>query len=534
MVYESIILNILISCFNKIVNLYNYSFFHKLICLITTFAKRLLDGSRIWTFIKRPDYFTRVMMDSTAIRLLDKIINAPIRLCLKFYAFLSNILSQSKLILLAKNSLLGKLIKAYTENMPIVIGSVLALIMIVKHNWWNNLYITIFVIILLILFFAKAIIDRSLIFNIKALDFVFILFVLCIIVSMLTSAYPKESIKALIFYVTDFVFVLLIVSSVKSKKDLNAFLTLILAGVTLTGLYGLYQYKVGVPVDPRLTDVRINEGMPGRIFSTLDNANNYAEFLVMFLPLYAAAFLNSEKLRTKFLFILAAVPVLAVLVLTGSRSGMGAVAVAGFIFLLYKNWRLVPVGFGLGLLSLPLLPPWVIRRFMTVFNPNDSSIDYRGTIYENVMPMFKEFWFTGVGLGNGAFAAMSKQYDVMLKSFTPHAHNLFLQLWLEMGFIGILVFVWFIFRTLKKCSIFIFDKTNTYSRQSICRKNILMAGIAGITGVLLIGLVEHVWFYPRNMLFFWVLIGLVYAAMNVREEIDDVELFTKEKKGRPV
>ena len=119
------------------------------------------------------------------------------------------------------------------------------------------------------------------------------------------------------------------------------------AAVMVTAAYAVVQRIMGVEVNASLTDLALNEGVPGRVYSTLDNSNNYAEFLVLFTPLCAAWAINLKDVRARFVFSCAlALPMLA-LVMTYSRSGWLSFMLAVLVFVYYTTsgsypWALWP------------------------------------------------------------------------------------------------------------------------------------------------------------------------------------------------
>ena len=48
-------------------------------------------------------------------------------------------------------------------------------------------------------------------------------------------------------------------------------------GITFVGLYAILQRIKGVPVNPAQTDLSVNVGMPGRVYSTMENPNNLGQ-----------------------------------------------------------------------------------------------------------------------------------------------------------------------------------------------------------------------------------------------------------------
>lgn len=166
-------------------------------------------------------------------------------------------------------------------------------------------------------------------------------------------------------------------------------------------------------------------------------------------------------------------------------------------------------------MSVPFLPQSIYRRILTIFNPNDSSMGYRRQIYLSVIPMFRDFWPTGFGLGTDIFRKLANTYHWYTGSVPAHSHNFYLQLWLETGIIGIISFLGVILRIVKR------SIKTIYSNADEKAKNILMSGIMSITSVLVVGIVEYVWFYQRVMLIFWVVVGVMLATLAICTKRED-------------
>jgi len=70
--------------------------------------------------------------------------------------------------------------------------------------------------------------------------------------------------------------------------------------------------------------------------------------------------------------------------------------------------------------------------------------------------------------------------------------------------------MWYIYRTIKNSVIGIYNS-------SLTLKTILAAGTAALCGILVTSLVEYSWYYPRVMVMFWVLLGIIAAATYLAE-----------------
>ena len=123
----------------------------------------------------------------------------------------------------------------------------------------------------------------------------------------------------------------------------------------------------------------------------------------------------------------------------------------------------------------------------------------------------KDYWFTGMGLGNETLLKVSVNYFSFIKGnvIPSQSHDLFLQVWLETGIAGLLSFLAFLLAMVKNSIKAIYRSKNSFVN------NILIAGLSSMSGILVIGLVEYVWFYQRVMLFFWAVIGIILAALCI-------------------
>jgi len=127
-----------------------------------------------------------------------------------------------------------------------------------------------------------------------------------------------------------------------------------------------------------------------------------------------------------------------------------------------------------------------------------------------VEPMLREYMVSGVGLGSDIFRQLIQNYKLYTKAVPPHTHILYLQIWIEMGLVGIVTFAWYIYRTIKNSVIGIYNS-------SLTLKAILASGTAALCGILVTSLVEYSWYYPRVMVMFWVLIGIIASATYLAE-----------------
>ncbi len=502
MIYNSVIIGSVFALLQRLKAAYGGSITAKLLKNMYLGTKSIFANSSIWSFIKRGDFFSRVWEYSGVYKIFSWAMNVlPVFLRRLYFKF-EDIFSDSLIVGLLKDML---------RRFEVLVALCLVIAVIVPHEPWSDKYSIILVVFLAFMYFMKAIFYRYEGFDLKAIDFALFIFSVLVVLSSATSVFPGESIKFLLLYFTSFLLVLVIVSSIKTERSLGLFLDIFLIGVTISGLYGIWQAKVvGIPVNPAYTDIITNSNATGRVFSTMGNPNNYAEILVLTIPFYLAVIFNSKTFVKRIVFALLALPPMLALIWTGSRSAWISFAVSVLILTFFKNKKLIPLLILIGLMCIPVLPQSVYRRIMSLSNFSaDTSAQYRILIYKTVWPMLKDYWVTGVGLGTDAFMKICDNYYQFTKKTPPHSHNIFLQIWLELGFMGVLSFVWFIVRMIKKSVINIFSKTDKYIN------NILIAGISAIAGILVMGIAEYVWYYPRVMLIFWMVVGIILAGLSI-------------------
>lgn len=196
------------------------------------------------------------------------------------------------------------------------------------------------------------------------------------------------------------------------------------------------------------------------------------------------------------------------LVATGSRGAMLGLMFSAGLFVLLSEKRLIPLGVVLLLLMPFILPAGLWARIASSVTMSDSSSLYRVSIYTAALDIIRHYWVTGIGIG-----AFNQIYPLF--SFEAanayHAHNLFLQEFIELGIVGFAVLVLLL--------LFFFQRLYSGMRTAPKRFRFLLGAIfGGFAGLLLQGLTDHLWFDYRIVLFFWCFIGIGMATVRVAEK----------------
>ena len=93
---------------------------------------------------------------------------------------------------------------------------------------------------------------------------------------------------------------------------------------------------------------------------------------------------------------------------------------------------------------------------------------------------------------------------------------LFLEIWVEAGLFGVLTYFAMLFSVIRRSLIAL-----KYASREV--RLTLIAGISALGGIMFACTAEYIWFYPRIMVIYFVVIGLLYACIGiVRRERDGV------------
>jgi O-antigen ligase len=410
------------------------------------------------------------------------------------------------------NSALLSLLKP--SYMPLAFGLCTSILFLIPHSQFNNIYSLGVMAVFLLIFMLCILAGHYSGFKIRRVGLFYIIFGIMVFHSYTRAPIIGE--RILFFYLTAFLMILIIQGVINSRRALYTFICVILSVITASGIYGIYQRIVGIPVRSAQIDFHVNINMPGRAFSFYDNPNQFAQILLMTLPLYIAMFYISKSTKHKVIIFLSALPPAMAMLLTYSRSGWGALAAALLIFFLVASPKILPAIFIAGAAMLPLIPATVLNRALTVFRGGDSSTQFRDYIKEMVAPILQNNWIRGTGLGHETIREAIRVYypeiDLPTWAIPAHTHNIYLQVLIEMGIFGALAAGLALLAFFVTC---IGGLIKSPARDRF----IIAAGMGSIAGMLIMGMVEHIWFYPRVMLMFWMTVSIALTAVRLGRKL---------------
>lgn len=286
----------------------------------------------------------------------------------------------------------------------------------------------------------------------------------------------------------------------------------------LVSVIGLAQKIFGVTAEGIWVDPKQFPDIKVRVFSTLVNPNILAGYLVLVIA-YSTAFFNQTKAYKKWRLAFLGTGFLAALCLlyTYSRGNWVACAVMLLSFcVLFCRKAFIPI-LGGGAAALALGGTAVLHRLASIQGGygGDTSIALRMAYLKSTKWIIEEF---PLGVGWYGYRFVYPTYNFYLADknvIMYHCHNIFLNIWAELGAHGLLAFlvVWW--------GIFLPAAWKlAYHGRSLWLKAMGRGYVLATVGIIVGGLTDHVYFNTQMGLCFWTLGGLTMLCKKLNEEDD--------------
>ena len=330
--------------------------------------------------------------------------------------------------------------------------------------------------------------------------------------SFVFSPYRYAILEEFLRFLSFFLLYVLIVEEVTSETRKRLAIDFLMIVTLVTVVYGIlqrlgYHLFTWIPAEYQ------------RTVSFFGNPNFFATFLVATLPLLLALSLKSTPRRK----IIAGITLglgLACLIFTATRAAwIGFVVSFLFLVLLIYATKTVRLNFKallplfivfLAIFLIVILNQKMIINRMSAILSLSGSASYRLHIWEVTLDMMKASPIFGTGLGTFQIVFPKFRYpdfnlDVSIGNLL-HAHNEYLEIWSEMGLIGLGVFLWLMFSFLRYAF-----KVLKSERE----KGLMVAGlVTGVVGVLIDSLFSVSLRWTGPAFIFWLLFGLTVAMIR--------------------
>ncbi len=434
-------------------------------------------------------------------RLLSSLANTPGVLLHKLYAALPATF---------EDSFFARLAFAMGEETAVAQSWLIMLLWIIPFAYWNNAYSLMGFSLLLVLFYAGSMRRADFQLDITTVGFYPVVLFGAVTLSVFSSYAPSLSLRFLFYHISAALCVVVTVSAVRHVEDLKR----LAAGggvcVLVSSLYGVYQRIQGVEVNRSNVDLKVNAGMPGRVDSFFDNANTFAEVLILLLPLVLALILCSKHLYSKLLAGGTLVVGVAALGMTYSRASWVGIACAMAVMVFLWRPKLIPLCGVLCVLCIPLLPTTIWNRILTIGNFSDSSTMNRLPTLRAAIAVIASRPVRGVGLGTAVPKVFIADWNLYHADFPyVHSHNFYLEVWLQTGIVGVVSFIGAMLWNIKQAARTVRRCQNSAARTITC------AAAAALCGAMVCGLADYLWNYPRVMVIFWFVFAVALAGTKL-------------------
>lgn len=391
-----------------------------------------------------------------------------------------------------------------------------------------------FTVILFSIFLVKIINNKKYSLQRTKLDLPIILFSLVLILSLFISGTKTASLQDFMIFFSYILIFFLITNNLNKKVDFNSFIRLFFIISSLVSIYTIIQYY---GFDPYLSDLY-------RLSSTIGQKNWISNYLAMIFPIVFSYFLleKAKKNKLKYFFLLS---ILYITLMICQSRGIWISISFTLILAIYiifkfklfkifqenKRWLILLLISFLIITAIystdnPLNKSAITvpQRALSTFDKQDPSINTRLLIWKTTFEMIKDRPILGFGIGS--FKANYLDYQAEILKDDPYyikysvkageAHNEYLQIWAELGIIGLGLFLlifYFFYKT-------IIDFYN--NNKNVKEKIITFGLVMGIICFLIHSLFTFPLHVPVLGITFFAIMGLtvVYTRKTNLYEID--------------
>jgi len=335
-----------------------------------------------------------------------------------------------------------------------------------------------------------------------------------ILLSMLTAGYTAWSLVEFYFFIPN-ILIFYIASKIKPNQQ-RQLLTTVFIAATIICIYAIYQYFIGLRHTLEYLSLTQQMGSVGkflssrRAFATFISPNIFSSYVVMML-FVAMGLLKGSKGREGLAYCVGTCAIALSLLYTKSLGGFLAFAITFLLFMphlfpsfTFKRVKIIKFSFIVILIACILILIckfffWGrLSQFFDLANPNNSIVQ-RLYYWKASIGMIEDYPLTGIGWRR--FGILYESYRPFSANTSQYAHNLFLQILVETGPLGLasflLIVVTFLFN-----GIIVIMRKNTQGR--FMKIGLFYAGC----GFLIHNVIDLSFYFGQAAFFWWMIAGL--------------------------
>ncbi|OGS22890.1 MAG: hypothetical protein A2252_07375 [Elusimicrobia bacterium RIFOXYA2_FULL_39_19] len=328
------------------------------------------------------------------------------------------------------------------------------------------------------------------------------------------SIYSYASIVEIIKMLAYIMVFIVIIDNIKTKKQMDVFITAILITGFLIAIFGIIQkYSWNGKI------FWFRELMRGGTpFGPFVNRNHAAGYLDMIMPISLGLLLTERDQSKKVLFGFISTVIGGAIIVSLSRGGIfsflwSVVFISVLLVIFTNKSKGLLVIFSLTVF-LVIFVNWlgkdeVIKRIATVANvEGENSVSLRAEIWKDTLKIVKDFPVIGTGIGT--FSNIFPKYKTIKERLIfTHTENDYIQLLAETGFIGFIIFV---------CLMFMFFLSvlfKMFKRKDRNVQELTICFLGSCIGMCIFSFLDFNLHIPSNALLFTIIIGLTINIVNV-------------------
>lgn len=345
-----------------------------------------------------------------------------------------------------------------------------------------------------------------------SLTIAILIFLIAATISIFTSSDTKSALgewKA--FYIEPVLIFLVLISFVKTQKQTHALIFALVLGGLVTSLLAIYQKFTGWYVPWEYWQ----NGNSYRVTGWYGFPNGVGLFLAPIIPLAfylikqprttsVQGYENTVNFLQKIISI-TSIPlgILAIFFAKSTGGLIGVIASIGLLMVFWKKTRWPTIIFGaVCLIGLFLIPNNAIKQELLA---QDRSGQLRVMMWGETIEFLSDNPLFGAGLASYQTLIYPYRIDKWVEVF-HHPHNIFLTMWVNIGLLGLVGFVWILVWFYRVG--FMYFQTNPLIKYLL----------ATMTAILTTGLVDSPYIKNDLSLVFWLLPALMVISLNIKSE----------------
>lgn len=378
---------------------------------------------------------------------------------------------------------------------------------------------------------ARMLSEKKILFTKTALNVPIFVFLLCSLIASFHSVHIQYSLGTIFHdYLTYFILFFCMVNTIESQEQIKRIVTAMLITCGLVCAYGLYGYYTGIAI------------RDARLVATFKYHSRIAKYISLLLPFALCLFFYYKSIFVRLSLICFIFVCTFSLILTMSRTSWIAVFVMlFFVGFAAKKKYLIFVLIGMCALLIFFLPSKFITQVKTITQVNkffvsEEILGERLLCWKASIAIIKEHPVLGIGPGKRNFRDVYQQYAKNIKDTEKqrkketvaeqpretevkkkrragdierlsHPHNLFLQIWVDSGIVGLLSFLW-----LFAAVFYVAIKSWRLSKVGY-EKMLLMSIVASLISIFSHAWTDTFWKKPEA-LFLWYIMGILFATIH--------------------